>query len=232
MSYTKIAVLLVACLLAYLFFYRGPEVEYGQYTGAGESAPELSGREIIGHMRVHLGSRNYGAGHGFVLSAGNRQYVVSASHIIVGSFNDVDKVDVVSANTVLLAGAEPATGPSYSTCNMDDARRDVTFYATDTVHRGGDIPLGNAPPLVGQKVWLLCTQDREAATKKLIPAEVTFSSNRALKYTFETGLKFDGTSGCPIVNSARQLVGVNVCGHSQAGVAVPLPTIIEGLDAI
>jgi len=129
MNYTKIALLLLVCFLAYKFLYRAPEVEFGQYTGPGESAPTLSGREVVGHMRVHLGSRSYGAGHGFVLTAGTRKFVVSASHIIVGSFKDVDKVDVVSGTTT-------------------------------------------------------------------------------------------------------QLVGVNVCGHSQAGVAVPLPAIIESLDAI
>lgn len=232
MNYTKIALLLIVAFLAYKFLYRAPEVEYGQYSGPGESAPKLSGREVIGHMRVHLGSRNYGAGHGFVLKVGVRKYVVSASHIIMGSFKDVDKVDVMSNGTALVADARPALGPSYDTCTMEDARRDVTFYTTDSERRGGDLSLAPEPPLVGQKVWLLCTQDREAATGKLIPAEVTFSSSRALKYTFQTGVKFDGTSGCPVVNSAKQLVGVNVCGYSQAGVAVPLPTILESLDEI
>lgn len=232
MNYKKIALLLLVCFLAYKFLYRAPEVEYGQYTGPAESAPTLSGREVIGHMRVHLGSRSYAAGHGFVLNVDARKYVVSASHIIVGSFKDIDKVDVTSGTTAVVADARPALGPSYGTCNMDDARRDVTFYTTESTRRGGDISLSPAPPLVGQKVWLMCTQDREAATKKLIPAEVTFSSNRALKYTFLTGVKFDGTSGCPVVNSAKQLVGVNVCGYSQAGVAVPIPTILESLDAI
>lgn len=232
MNYKKIALLLLVGFLAYKFLYRAPEVEYGQYTGPTESTPSLSGREVIGHMRVHLGSRSYGAGHGFVLDVDARKYVVSASHIIAGSFKDVDKVDVISGTKAVVADATPALGPSYSTCNMDDARRDVTFYTTGSVRRGGELSLGATPPLVGQKVWLLCTQDSEAATGKLIPAEVTFSSSRALKYTFQTGVNFNGTSGCPVVNSAKQLVGVNVCGHSQAGVAVPLPTILESLDAI
>jgi S1-C subfamily serine protease len=45
-------------------------------------------------------------------------------------------------------------------------------------------------------------------------------------------VRFNGTSGCPVVNSAKQLVGVNVCGHSKAGVAVPIPTILDSLDEI
>jgi hypothetical protein len=115
---------------------------------------------------------------------------------------------------------------------MKDARRDVTFYTTDSAPRGGDISLSATPPQVGQNVWLLCTQDSKAEMKKLIPAEVTFSSNRALMYKFESGVRFDGTSGCPVINSDMQLVGVNVCGHSQAGVAVPISTISDSLDAI
>jgi hypothetical protein len=85
---------------------------------------------------------------------------------------------------------------------------------------------------VGQNVWLLCTQDSKGEKKKLISAEVTFSSNRALMYKFESSVGFNGTSGCPVINSAKQLVGVNVCGHSQAGVAVPIPTILDNLDEI
>jgi hypothetical protein len=232
MNYKKAALLLVACFVAYKFLYRPAEVDYGQYTGAGENAPELSGKEVVGHLRIYLPTRSYGAGHGFVLNVDSRKYVVSASHVILGSFKDVDSVDVMSGTKAVVSNAKPALGPSYSTCNMKDARRDVTFYTTDTVPRGGDISLSATPPQVGQNVWLLCTQDSKGKETKLIPAEVTYSSDRALMYKFLSGVGFDGTSGCPVINSAKQLVGVNVCGHSQAGVAVPIPTILDSLDAI
>jgi len=229
MGYRKLALLLGAALLAYKFLYRPVEVEYGQFTGGSESAPDLTGREVVGHLLIYLPTRSYSAGHGFVLNADSQKYVVSASHVISGNFKDVDSVDVMSGTTAVVSNAKPAIGPSYSTCNMNDARRDITFYTTDSVPRGGDISLGAEPPQVGQRVWLLCTQDSE---KKLTPAEVTFSSNRALQYNFLSGVGFNGTSGCPVINSAKQLVGVNVCGHSQAGVAVPLPTILASLAAI
>jgi hypothetical protein len=232
MNYKKVVLLLIACFLAYKFLYRPAEVEYGPFTGARESAPELSGSEVVGHLRIYLRTQSYGAGHGFVLNVDSRKYVVSASHVIVGSFKDVDSVDVMSGTEAVISNAQPALGPSYSTCNMSDARRDVTFYTTDSVPRGGDITLSATPPQVGQSVWLLCTQDSKGVKKKMIPAEVTFSSNRALMYKFQSGVSFDGTSGCPVINSAKQLVGVNVCGHSKAGVAVPLPTILDSLDAI
>ncbi len=160
----------------------------------------------------------------------SRKYVVSASHVIVGSFKDVHSVEVMSGTTAVVSNAQPAIGPSYSTCTMQDARRDVAFFTTDTVPRGGDLSLSAIPPQVGQSVWLLCTQDAKGEEKKLIPAQVTFSSNRALMYKFKSGVGFNGTSGCPVINSAKQLVGVNVCGHTQAGVAVPIPTILDGLD--
>jgi len=232
MNYKKAALLLIACFLVYKFLYRPAEVDYGRFTGAKESAPGLSGREVVGRLRIYLRTRGYGAGHGFVLNVDSRKYVVSASHVIMGSFKDVDSVDVMSGTRAVVSNAKPALGPSYSTCNMQDARRDVTFYTTDSVPRGGDISLSATPPQVGQNVWLLCTQDSKGEQKKLIPAEVTYSSNRALMYKFLAGVGFDGTSGCPVINSAKQLVGVNVCGHSQAGVAVPIPTILDGLDAI
>ena len=232
MNYKKVALLLIACFLAYKFLYRPAEVEYGQFTGARESTPDLSGREVVGHLRIYLRSRSYGAGHGFVLNVDSRKYVVSASHVIMGSFKDVDSVDVMFGSEAVISNAKPALGPSYSTCNMSDARRDVTFYTTDSVPRGADIRLSATPPQVGQSVWLLCTQDSKGAKKELIPAKVTFSSNRALMYEFSSGVGFNGTSGCPVINSAKQLVGVNVCGHSQAGVAVPLPTILDSLDEI
>lgn len=232
MDYKKAALLLVACFLVYKFLYRPAEVDYGQFTGTNESAPELTGKEVVGHLLIYLRTRSYFAGHGFVLNVESQKYVVSASHVISGSIKDVDSVDVMSGTTAVVSNAKPALGPSYSTCNMSDARRDVTFYTTDSVPGGGDIFLSTAPPQVGQNVWLLCTQDSNGAEKKLIPAEVTYSSNRALQYNFLSGVGFDGTSGCPVINSAKQLVGVNVCGHSQAGVAVPIPTILDSLDAI
>jgi len=232
MNYKKAALLLIACFLAYKFLYRPAEVEYGQFNGTSESAPGLSGREVVGHMLIYLRTRSYEAGHGFVLNVDSKKYVVSASHVILGSFKDVDSVDVMSGTRAIISNAKPALGPSYSTCNMRDARQDVTFYTTDSVPRGADISLAAAPPLVGQNVWLLCTQDSKGQKKELIPAEVTFSSNRSLQYKFSSGVKYDGTSGCPVINSAKQLVGVNVCGHSKAGVAVPIPTIRDSLDAI
>jgi hypothetical protein len=232
MNYKKAILLLIACFVAYKFLYRPAEVEYGQYTGPSERAPKLEGREVVGHLRIVLGTGSYSAGHGFVLDVDSQKYVVSASHVIAGSFKDVDSVDVMSGTTAVVSNAKPAIGPSYSTCNMKDARRDVTFYTTDSAPRGGDISLSATPPQVGQNVWLLCTQDSKAEKKKLIPAEVTFSSNRALMYQFESRVGFSGTSGCPVINSDKQLVGVNVCGHSQAGVAVPVSTILDSLDAI
>jgi len=232
MDIKKAAILLIVAFLAYKFLYRPAEVDYGQYTGASERAPDLTGREVVGHLLIYLPTRSYSAGHGFVLNADSQKYVVSASHVIAGSFKDVDSVDVMSGSTAVVSNAKPALGPSYSTCNMSDARRDVTFYTTDSAPRGGDISLSAAPPQVGQNVWLLCTQDSEGATKKLIPAEVTFSSDRALQYKFESAVGFNGTSGCPVINSAKQLVGVNVCGHAQSGVAVPLPTILDSLGAM
>lgn len=232
MDYKKAALLLVACLLAYKFLYRPAEVDYGPFTGASESAPDLTGNEVVGRLLIFLRSRNYSAGHGFALNVDSQNYVVSASHVIVGSFKDVDSVDVMSGTTAVIANAKPAFGPSYSTCKMNDARRDVTFYTTDSVPRGGDIALSAVPPRTGQNVWLLCTQGSDGTMKKLIPAEVTYSSSRALQYKFLSGVKFGGTSGCPVVNSAKQLVGVNVCGNSQAGVAVPIPTILDSLDEI
>ena len=232
MDYKKAALLLVGCFLAYKFLYRPAEVDYGQFTGASEGAPELTGQEVVGRLLIFLRSRNYSAGHGFILNVNSRKYVVSASHVIVGSFKDVDSVDVMSGTTALISNAKPARGPSYSTCKMNDARRDVTFYTIDSVPSGADISLSVVPPQVGQNVWLLCTQGSKGTKKSLIPAEVTFSSNRTLQYRFLSKVGFDGTSGCPVVNSAKQLVGVNVCGHSQAGVAVPIPTILGSLDEI
>ena len=232
MDFKKAALLLVVCLLAYKFLYRPAEVDYGQFTGAAQSAPGLSGREVVGRLLVYLRSRNYSAGHGFVLNVNSRKYVVSASHVIMGSFKDVDSVDVMSGTAAVVANAKPALGPSYSTCKMDDARRDVTFYTTDSVPSGADISLSPTLPQVGQNVWLLCTQDSEGSKKSLIPAKVTHSSNRALMYDFLSGVRFNGTSGCPVINSDKQLVGVNVCGHAQAGVAVPIPTILDSLDDI
>jgi hypothetical protein len=232
MDVKKAIILLLACFLAYKFLYRPPEVIYGQYIGGSERTPRLTGREVVGRMLIYLRSRSYTAGHGFVLSVNSRKYVVTASHVIVGSFKNVDSVDVLSGTDAIVSNAKPAPGPSYSTCDMNDAHSDVTFYTTDSVRRGGELTLSAILPLVGQKVWLLCTQDANAEKKSLIPAEVTYSSNRALMYQFESGVGFNGTSGCPVVNSDKELVGVNVCGYTQAGVAVPIPAILDSLGDI
>ena len=232
MNYKKALLLMAACFLAYKFLYRPAEVDYGQFTGTSESAPYLTGDEVVGRLLIYLRSRSYSAGHGFVLRVDSQKYVVSAAHVIAGSFKDVDSVDVLSGTTAVVSNAKPALGPSYSTCNMNDARRDVTFFTTESVPSGADISLSAAPPQVGQNVWLFCTQDSKGIKKGLIPAEVTYSSNRSLQYKFLSGVSFDGTSGCPVLNSAKELVGVNVCGHTQAGLAVPLPTILDSLDDI
>lgn len=231
MDLKKIALLVVVAFLAYKYVYRAPEVDYGQYTGAEERAPRLRGKEVLGHMLIYMSQRSYSAGHGFVLSHESQKYVVTASHV-VRRLKDVDSVDVVSGDSPVVSDAKPAFGPSYSTCNMDDARRDVTFYTASSAPAGGDITLAPAPPKAGQNVWLFCTQDGKAEKKILMPAQVTSSSNRALKYKFLSPVSFNGTSGCPVINSNKQLVGVNVCGHSTAGVAVPVPTILDGLDSI
>lgn len=231
MDLKKIAILLVVAFLAYKFLYRAPEVDYGQFSGTEERAPRLRGNEVVGHLRIYLSQQSYSAGHGFVLSHESQKYVVSASHV-VNNFKNVDSVDVVSGTAPVVSDAQPAFGPSYSTCNMDDAGRDVTFYTTSSAPVGGDISIAPTPPQAGQNVWLFCTQDGKAEKKSLVPAKVTSSTNRALKYEFLSPVSFNGTSGCPILNSNKQLVGVNVCGHAKVGVAVPVPTILDGLGSI
>jgi hypothetical protein len=154
--------------------------------------------------------------------------VVSASHVI-GDFKGVDSVDVIRGAKTLISDAAPAFGPSYSTCTMEDAGRDVTFYTISTTPVGGELSIAAAPPQAGQNVWLMCTQDEK---KRLIPAKVTSSTNRALKYEFLAPVSFNGTSGCPVVDSNKRLVGVNVCGHASAGVAVPIDAVLDSLSSI
>ncbi len=231
MNIKKVLILLAVVFLAYKFLYRAPEEDYGQYSGPEQRAPQLTGSEIIGHMRIYLSTQNYSAGHGFVLDFKSQQYVVSASHI-VNDLKSVDSVDVVLDSEALVSDAKPALGPSYSTCNMEDARRDITFYELKSKKIGGDLVLANVPPKSGQRVWLMCTERANGKKKVLIPALVTASSNRALKYKFHSPMQFQGSSGCPVVDSELRLVGVNVCGHAEAGVAVPIPTIMDSLKSL
>lgn len=231
MDIKKILILLVAGFLAYWFLYQAPEEDYGQYAGPDQSAPTLSGDEVIGHLRIYLPRQSYTAGHGFVLDFESEKYVVSASHI-VNDLKSVDSVDVVLDSTALVADATPALGASNSTCNMDDARRDVTFYRATNSPVDGDLLLAAAAPKSGQRVWLMCTERSAGQKRVLIPAMVTASSSRSLKYKFLTSVGFRGSSGCPVVDSNKRLVGVNVCGHAEAGVAVPVPTILDSLKSL
>lgn len=231
MDLKKVLLLLIVAFLAYKFLYKEPEVDYGQFAGKEQRAPRLSGTEVVGHLLIYLPSRSYAAGHGFVLSHNSQDYVVSASHV-VNDFKSVDSVDVVAGTRTVISDATPALGPAYSTCTMEDAGRDVTFYSTSAAPIGGELSLAAAPPQAGQNVWLLCTQDGQGDRQLLVPAKVTSSTNRALKYEFSSPVAFNGTSGCPIVDSNKRLVGVNVCGHATVGVAVPIPTVLEGLSSI
>jgi len=221
----------VLVLLAYRFLFNVPEEDYGQYTGPEQSAPQLSGDEIIGHMRVFLKSSSYTAGHGFVLDHGSEKYVVSASHI-VNNPKDVDSIDVLFDTVVLVENAKPASGTSRSTCSMSDASNDISFYSLDSSVYRGVLSIANDLPQAGQKVWMFCTKHAKGKERALVPAIVTRSSNRALKYDFVSNTNFRGTSGCPIVNSEMRIVGVNVCGNSQSGTAVPVPSILDNLDSI
>jgi hypothetical protein len=115
---------------------------------------------------------------------------------------------------------------------MNDARRDVTFYEAKGGTVAGELRLAAAPPQAGQNVWLMCTEQAGGKKKTLVPAVVTASSNRALKYRFLVPMAFEGSSGCPVINSDKRLVGVNVCGHAEVGVAVPVPTLLDGLKSL
>lgn len=231
MDIKKVVLLVVVAFLAYKFLYREPEVDYGQFAGQAHKAPRLTGKEVIGHLLIYLRNRSYAAGHGFVLSHESQDFVVSASHV-VNDFKSVDSVDVVAGKRTIISDATPAFGPSYSTCDMEDAGRDVTFYSTGTAPAGSELSIAAAPPQAGQNVWLLCTQDGTGSKKLLVPAKVTSSTNRALKYQFASPVSFNGTSGCPVIDNNKRLVGVNVCGHATSGVAVPIPTVLDSLSSI
>ena len=232
MGIRNFLLLLAAGFIVYKYFYRVPEESFGVYDGPSQVAPRLSGREVLGHLRVDLGGERYIGAHGFLLNANSRKLVVSASHVVVGSFSAVSGVAIMSGENALVEDAKPAVGISYNTCRSNDARRDVAFYTTNSGPVSGALSISDMPPKVGQSVWLLCTLDGAGQRKELIAATVTASTNRGLQYDFEKPVAFRGTSGCPVINSDKELVGVNVCGLSAGGLAVPIPTLVDSLEDI
>lgn len=231
MNIKKFLLLLVVAFLAYRFLYQSPEQDFGQYSGPEQRAPRLRGNEIIGRVQVYLSRQSYFAGHGFVLEFNAQSYVVSAAHI-VNDLKSVDSVDIVLNSQTLVANAKPALDVRRSTCNMEDAGRDVSFYRFDKSTTRGSLSLATSPAQSGQSVWLMCTEHAGGQKRLLTPAVVTASSNRALKYRFATPIAFQGTSGCPVVDAEMRVVGVNVCGHAEAGVAVPITTIWDSVNSL
>ena len=113
---------------------------------------------------------------------------------------------------------------------MDNAEKDVSFFSTQGQSHNKTFNLSLTPPLKQEKIWLFCTQGNSGKVKVLVPAEVTYSINQSIKYNFEKPVPRQGASGCPLLNSKGEVVGVNVCLSSRNGVAVPVETILQQIN--
>lgn len=227
----KNIVIVIVIILTVRWWFLDREVVYEPLTGGDKSDLTLSGSEIIGQLQFVGKSSSYSAGHGFVLSHNSKYYVVSASHVYSGSTKNIKEVNILSGKEKLVSGAMPAHIPSFNTCSMEKAKRDVSFYYTSGNYNGGDLVLSPEPAKAGENVWLFCTVNNEGKRPTLSQATVTYSSNKSLKYDFLNPVKRMGSSGCPILNKNRKVVGVNVCLSSTKGVAVPVETISRELKS-
>lgn len=210
---------------------------------AGESnqdVPVLDDQKTLGWVKIYFKEYSKVAGHGFVLNTDSGQYVTTASHVFTKKFQifgnaleDLDSIDIITEDEdVLISEAIPVRGPRYQTCNMKDTRRDVGFFRNNELEIEQGFELASFPALVGQRVWMFCSDSRDKVYPLLIPAMVIASSNYILTYKFHHSIHFPGTSGCAIVNSQLEVVGVNVCGNSSIGSAVSLSSIKESLSQI
>ncbi len=233
----------VAISLIILFkintFFFDTEKDYGSFDKKNTKIrnDELNTKKV-GYVKRYTKTTAIVGGHGFLIETSMGQVGVIAAHLFTSKFFNffdpikrVESLDFILNEKPILENLKPLTGPSYKVCNMIDARNDVGFFKTDSNNKANAFLLSSTAAKAGQHVWLYCSTNFDERLR-LIKATVTKSTSFGLFYKFDSSIERRGTSGCPVLNSSLEVVGVNVCLSSSNGVAVPLSSIKKSLSEI
>lgn len=220
------------------YHFNNKEVVYlEEYSQSEAQLPPEVDQISIGNLKIYTESRIITAGNAFPISSPYGNILVSAAHIFLGPFggfgdplSNIESVELISGQNALITNAIPLSGPSYSTCSMTDARNDLAFFSIPPGQVTRAIELADEPALPGQKLWIYCSYPN--GQKNLTEVVVTKSSNFGVFYNLQAPIKRNGSSGCPLLNSAGQLQGVNVCIGPDMGIAVPLENIDNFLSEL
>jgi hypothetical protein len=96
-------------------------------------------------------------------------------------------------------------------------QNDIAVFEVDATNALPALKLAEISPAVGDRVWLYGRQ-RGSEKAELYPATVKHSTRTDLTFVFDASdIRLVGTSGAPILNSAGEVVAINIGGGTHAG---------------
>ncbi len=170
------------------------------------------------------------AGTAFLANHRQRNYFITAQHLI-GEAGGLDRdytgaeldgflhsVDgepvreiadmITSKNLMIIPEAEAVTNES--------GKNDVLIFRVEENPNIVPLKLSNSIPSVGDTVWLYA--ELANSDNLLHRAEVIESDRNFLTLSYQdTALNLRASSGAPIINAQKEVVGINLAGGLQSG---------------
>lgn len=116
---------------------------------------------------------------------------------------------VTCSNCIAIPGARALDNHGYN--------KDLAAYRLSMDQKPAALRLASARPKVGETVFLHARQ-RGKTTLEMLRAVVRKSSDSEFEYAFEDKqINLAGTSGAPVLNTAGEVVALNIGGGEEAG---------------
>jgi hypothetical protein len=118
-------------------------------------------------------------------------------------------VSVTSKRAILIKGAHKL--------DKTGMANDIAVFELDSSNNLPALRLSQTSPASGDRVWLYGRQ-RNSQVVELFPATVVRSDSQELRFVFDLNdIRLPGTSGAPVLNSAGEVVAINIGGVERAG---------------
>jgi hypothetical protein len=118
-------------------------------------------------------------------------------------------ISVKCGRAILIEGAHAS--------DKSGLQNDIAVFEVDSVAALPALKLAKVPPAPGDRVWLYGRQ-RGGTVLELFPGTVGRSTDTELLFVYDkSDIHLAGTSGAPILNSAGEVVAINIGGNERAG---------------